>query len=122
MTVDPTFVSWLKQPALYAISTVAGASAAWGDKATTSSVVSPLRNQADADAMADFQAAFLAGPLMQDKALIPGLRSDLVGKCITLKGDRLGYEVAGGVNVFVIGASENEDGNTTVITVLKKAA
>ena len=121
MTVDPNFVSWLKQPALYAVSSVAGAAAAWGDKATTSSVVSPLRNQADAAAMAVTQAAFMAGPLPQDKAIIPGLRSDLIGKCITLKGDRLGYE-AGGVPVFVIGASENEQSNTTTITVLKKAS
>jgi len=120
MSIDPGFAAWLKQDALYAISAVAGASAAWGDKAISSTVVSPLANESDAQTIADAQAAFMAGPLAQDKVVVAGHRKDLIGQCITVTGDRLGYEA--GAAVFVIGAAEADPGSTTTLTVLKRTA
>lgn len=111
--VDALYAQWLKSDALYALSTVTGAQAAWGDKALDSSTLSALANGADAATEAAAQSAFLAGPLAIDNAIIKGQRQDLLGQVITLTGDRLGYGGAG-KSVFVISVAENENGTSTL--------
>lgn len=116
--VDPGYASWLKSDARYVGATIAGAAAAWGDKALDSRIVSPLAYKADAQAEATKQAQFLAGPIARDNVLVKGLRRDLLGQLVTLTGDRLGYEA--GAAVFVIGVKENDGVRTTLLTVLKR--
>jgi hypothetical protein len=117
-TVDPGYGAWLKTSARYVGATIAGAAASWGDKAVDSAVISPLAYKADAQAEATAQAQFLAGPIAQDSIVVKGIRKDLIGKLISVGGDRLGYEA--GAAVFVIGAAESETARTTTLTVLKR--
>lgn len=116
-TVEPGYAAWLKTDARYVGATIAGAKAAWGDKAINATIVSPLAFKADAQAEAVKQAQFHAGPVARDKAIVKGYRKDLIAQVVTLFGDRLGYEP--GPSVFVIGAAENANGTTT-LTILKR--
>lgn len=118
-TVDPGYGAYLKAPARYVSATIAGAGAAWGDKALTSTIISPIALKADAQAEAVRQAQFLAGPIARDRHTVKGLRHDLIGKLITLQGDRLGYEGAGSL-AFVIAAVESDEVRMTALTVLKR--
>jgi hypothetical protein len=117
--VDPAYVTYLKSDAAYVTVTVAGSLAKWGDKAASSTIMSPLAFTSEAVAEAARQATFLAGPLVRDRHVVAGLQHDLVGKIVTIRGDRLGYTDAG-VEVFVLGAVEANDGNTTELSVLKR--
>ena len=117
-TVDPGYGAYLKAPARYVTAAIAGAAAAWGDKATKTTIITPIANKADAQTEANRQAQFLAGPIARDRHVVKGLRRDLIGKLITLNGDRAGYE--NGSLAFVIGAAEPDEIRTTVLTVLKR--
>jgi hypothetical protein len=81
--------------------------------------MSPLAFKADADAEVVRQASFLRGPIAKDVHVLPGKLSSRVGRIVTIKNPKLGY--AAGVDVFVLGAVENENGTTT-LTVLKRMA
>lgn len=118
MAVQSAYGAWLKSDALYSTSVVAGAAASWGNKAVTTTVISPLVSKADADAECARQAAFLSGVRAQDTAVVKGQRRDLIGKAITLNGDRLGYEA--GAIVFVIAADETAIVGCTVLKVIKR--
>jgi hypothetical protein len=117
-TVDAGYASWLKATQRTVGATIAGAQAAWGDGAVDSAVMSPLAFKTDAQAEATYQAQFLAGPLARDKIVVSGLRHDLLGRLVTIFGDRLGYEE--GADVFVLGVAETEGIRTTTLTVLKR--
>jgi len=117
-TVEPGYAAWLKAPARFVTTTIAGAAATWGDKALDSEAVSPLAYKADAQAEATRQAQFLAGPLVRDRITVPGLRKDLLGKNVTIYGDRLGYE--NGATVFVLNVAEQDGARMTTLTVLKR--
>lgn len=116
-TVEAGYAAWLKTDARYVGATIAGAKASWGDKAINSATISPLAFKADAQAEATRQAQFLAGPIARDSVVIKGYRKDLIGRLVTVFSDRLGYDA--GPSAFVIGASENANGTTT-LTVLKR--
>lgn len=118
-TVDPGYGAYLKAPARYVTAVIAGAAAAWGDKALASTINTPIALKADAQTEANRQAQFLAGPIARDRHIVKGLRRDLIGKLIVLQGDRLGYE-GNGALAFVIGASESDEIRTTTLTVLKR--
>jgi len=120
MAVEPGYAAWLKAPARYVTTNVAGAATRWGDKAQNSTIISPLALKDDAQAEATRQALFLAGPLSRDRIVVKGLRHDLIGTQRRIRGDRLGYETA--PICFVIGAAEAEDGRTTTLTVLRRGA
>lgn len=115
--VASDFAAWLKSDALYATANGAGV-AIWGETAKDSTVITPLAELVDAQTEADYQAAFLSGPLAKDQVVVPGYRVDLIGQCLTITGDRLGY--SGGADVFVIGAEESDGKNVTTLTVLKR--
>lgn len=110
MSVDASFADWLKADARY-VTAPAAAAAAWGDGARETTIVSPLALQADAAAEAANQAAILAGPLAIDEHDVPGARVDLVGRCVTIAADRLGY--GAGRACLVVGATE-KPGFTTL--------
>jgi len=116
--VEPGYAAWLKTDARYVSATVAGAVGAWGDLAEDSSILSPLALKADAQTVANQQAAILAGPLARDSITVPGLHSNKIGSAVTITGDRAGYE--NGATVLVIGAQENDTVKTTVLTVIKR--
>lgn len=110
--VAVSVADYLKATALFAA--VATPSAvAWGDRGVESEIISPLWDKAGAEAEGARQAAFLAGPLVEEVARVPGLRRDLMLKTVTISGDRLGY--AAGATVFVIGFSELETNETELI-------
>jgi len=116
--VPSGFGAWLKSPARYSTATIVGAADAWGEKATTSTNVSPLAYKTDADAEAVRQAQFLAGPIARDTHVVIGARSDLIGRVVRIIGPKLGYD--DGVDVFVVAAVESETNGTTALTVLKR--
>lgn len=120
MPVDAAIVEWLKQGALFASATDAGVGAAWGADASETEIVSPLALEADAAAEATRQQAFLEGPLVVEVHDVPGLRSDLFGRPVTIVANRLGYDA--GVVVFVIGVEEQERVERTRLTVLRRLA
>lgn len=116
-SVPAGYGAYLQADGRYTTAAISGASAAWGDKALASSIMSPIAYKADADTEVARQAQFLAGPLVRDITLVPGQRSDLLFQVVTIYADRLGYE--GGAVVFVIGVAEQTNG--TLLTVLKRA-
>lgn len=116
--IEPGYAAWLKADARYVSATVAGAVASWGDLAEDAAIISPLALKADAQTVANQQAGILAGPLARDTILVAGLHSDKIGLAITITGDRGGYE--DGATVIVIGAQENNDVRSTILTVIKR--
>lgn len=115
--VDAGYAAYLRGPARYVTTTLPDQVTRFGDKVQASTIISPIAEKAPAQAEATRQAQFLAGPIAQDFHIVKGQRRDLIARSITVIGDRLGYEA--GVNVFVIGAAELDDG-TTRLTVLKR--
>lgn len=118
MTVDAGIVGWLKNGAEYASSTDGAFATAWDVEAVETEIVSPLALAADAATEAALQQAFLEGPLAVEKHDVTGLRSDLVGQCITITISALGYDA--GLAVFVIAAEESASVKRTTLTVLRK--
>lgn len=117
--VSITVAEYLKSEALFA-SVASPSGVAWAGRAVESQIISPLYFGDDAAAEATRQAAFLAGPLVEDVLIIPGQRKDLFLKAITADGDKLGY--SGGKPCFVIGFNERDDGHTELTVVRSLAA
>ena len=115
-SVDSGYALWLRSPALYA-NAAAVLPAGLQASAIDSEIISPLATKAAAEAEAARQIAVLGGVLVEDRHVVAGARRDLIGKCITLQGDQLGYDA--GVAVFVIDADEQED-NLTALHVLRR--
>jgi hypothetical protein len=129
MSVDLELARWLKEGVKFASADNAGVAAAFGALGRTTEIRGPLALAAGADAEAVRQVAFLGGPLVEDVAVVSGLRRDLLGKCITLRADppegqaanaarQLGYEL--GQPVFVIGYQEHDKAELTTLFVLRK--
>jgi hypothetical protein len=117
MSVDPGYADYLKSESLTAVAAVAGAEAKWGDRAVTSSIMTPLVDLTATNVEAAAQADFLAGPCARDTIVVRGKLASLFLRPVTIKGDRLGYESS--PVVFVLAATENPNGTTT-LTVLKR--
>lgn len=118
MPVDAAQVQWLKDGAKFEVSTDAGIVAAWGADASETEIVSPLALVADATPEAARQEAFLKGPLVVDRHIVPGLKAHLTGRPVTLTIARLGYDA--GLDVFVLGAEEQDGVELTTLTVLRR--
>lgn len=115
-----TVADYLKNVALFTAAANPGG-VAWGAaRAIESEIISPLYEKADADAEAVRQAAFLAGPLVEDVVTVKGARRDLMLQPITIEGDMLG--MAGGVAAFVIGFEERDNGQTDLVVIRSLAA
>lgn len=120
MSVDAGLAAWLKEGMLYASATDAGIATAWGTEAVETTMISPLALLGAAAAEAARQQAFFEGPLAVEVHDVAGLRSDLLGKPVTIVCDRLGY--AAGLTVFVIGYEEQAKVDRTNLTVLRRLA
>lgn len=118
MTVDAGFARWLREGVLFAPANDAAIALRWGESARASEVRSGLATQAGAQAEAARQLAFLKEPIAVDEHLVPGSRADLLGRAVTISGDRLGYEA--GADVFVIEVEELDTTAQTKLIVLRR--
>ncbi|HYI39984.1 MAG TPA: hypothetical protein VE053_06670 [Allosphingosinicella sp.] len=116
--VDAGTVAWLKGGVLFASSTDTGIATAWGVDASETEIVSCLALSSAAATEAARQQDFLEGPLAVERHNVKGLRSDLIGRPVTITVAQLGYDA--GLTVFVIGAEEAADVERTYLTVLRK--
>ena len=116
VNVDQGLASWLQSEALFADATDGLVAGRWGSRATITEIISSLAFEDDATAEAGRQLSFLEGPLAKDEHIVPGMQSNLIGTLVELSGPDLGYEA--GAVVFVLGAVESENANTTQLTVL----
>jgi hypothetical protein len=116
--VDAAKVEWLRSEAKFRSSVDAAIKADWGDRAVESEVITSIAVKADAVAEASAQAAFLKGPLVIDRHLVPGLRRDVLCKLLTLRIGRLGYDA--GIRCFVVRVEEQQDVERTLLTVLRR--
>jgi len=118
------FASYLKSDALFATAQDATIAGRWGADAIDTKLVSAIASAADANSEAVRQLTFLSGPLVADEHIVPGRRHDLIGRRVRMRTydpQPLGYDDAG-VIVFVIGAVESGDSDTTTLTVLRRLA
>lgn len=115
MTVAGDYAAYLKATALFATVTIADA-ASWPDGVTLERQSSMATVDGGVSEAAR-QAAFLGRNTVRDTAVVPGRRSDLIGKPIVGRIDRLGY--ANGAMAFVIGAEERAN-ETTLLTLVRK--
>lgn len=121
MSVDAGFAAWLQSEALFVARSDATLAARWGTKAVESEGMTPLALRADVEAEADRQLEFLGGPLVRDTHLVKGLRRDLIGRVVTITGDRLGYTAAG-KPCFVVGVEEIDGAEMSRLTVIASLA
>lgn len=121
--VDPPFARWLQDAALFATRASAPVTTRWGTTALTAERVTGLARQADAEAEADRQLAFLSkGPFAIDEHQLPigaGWVQHL-GRVVTLTNDQLGYDEA--TDVFVLEAVDDRATGLSTIVVLAPLA
>jgi hypothetical protein len=118
MSVDAATVDWLKRGHMLVSSTDSAFATAWGTEATETEIISALALAADATTEAGRQQPFLEGPLVIDLHDVPGLRTDLLGRVVTLTAAQLSYD--SGVVCFVIGVEEKQGPERTLLTVLRR--
>lgn len=116
--VDADFAEWLRSEALMARAVDAPTDAKWGALAIDTRISSALALKVDADAEAVRQLAFLTGPPVVETLRVEGKQIGLLGRVVTLRTATGDY--AGGVQVFVLGADESEQGGGTRLTVLRR--
>lgn len=119
-SVDPLFAQWLQSDGLWVVADDTAGSALWGSGALTVERASSIAFKGDAATEAARQLSFLKGPLVMDEHVLSGQWRSYRGQVITLTGDRLGYE--NGVNVFVLGAEDNQATGLSTVTVLRRLA
>ena len=115
-TVDQGFAAWLKAGA-YTLTATPADAGRWGEGSSVASR-SPFATVAGARAEADRLAAFFGRPIVRDRAVVDGRARRLIGRCIRLVSDDLGYGAPGRV-VLVVGVAE-QDNNTSVLTILRR--
>lgn len=115
--VDTPLAIWLKSEEATAIAEDAPTAALWGAIAIESKGSSCIALEADAQAEAASQRAFLGPPTAVDKVRVPGRHAGLIGKVITLTASAGGF--AAGPAVMVIAVDELDDGGTQ-LTVLRR--
>ncbi|MCH4893373.1 hypothetical protein GO308_09655 [Sphingomonas sp. SFZ2018-12] len=119
MSVDAVTAAYLKSEAMF-VTRSPGAAIDWAGSDRVGEIVSPLAAQADAQAEADRQLAFLAAPRSIERIEVPGNRADLLGRAVTIAAKGGGYDA--GVAVFVIGVEELAEVDRTILTVLRRLA
>lgn len=112
-----TYAEWLQAEALFSESVSAGIVAAWGDDALTSETITALASSAAAATEADRQLLFLAQALAIDVHDMAGRFTPYIGKTITIKCPRLGYDA--GVACLVLGAVDDLGRGVSKVTVLR---
>lgn len=119
-SVDPLFAQWLMAEARQHVETDAVLLARWGVTAITTARTTTIATQADAQAEAQRQIAFLGGdgPLVIEEHELPGQWQPYQGQVITLTIDRLGYD--DGLDVFLLGAQDNRATGLSTLTVIRR--
>lgn len=117
--VDAGYAAWLTAGQLQ-LALDTPAASRWQAQGISAAIDTPFADRAATQDMATRLAAVLGGPLVQDRATVPGERRDLLGRCIRLAADQLGY-AAGGEVVIVLGVTEQANG-TTELAVLRRLA
>jgi hypothetical protein len=117
--VDPGFAKWLRAEALFAESTDATIVTNWASRAVVTEIITAIALSAGASTEAARQEALLGGPLVTDELSVKGLRSDLIGQCVTIASDRFDYGGAGKA-CFVIGVAESSDVERSTLTILRR--
>lgn len=112
--VAVSLAEYLRNPALFTAA-ASPSPVAWAERGVESEIISPIYSKADADTEAALQAAFLAGPLVEDVVVVAGSRRDLMLRAVTISGDKLDYSA--GVPAFVIGFNERGDGHTDLAVI-----
>ena len=92
--------------------------ARWGDKAQNTSRMTTIATRASAEEEALRQLAFMGPVAAIDQHVLRGSWRQCRGQVITITGDRLGY--AAGVDVFVLGAEDDEATSLSRVTVLRR--
>lgn len=114
-SVEQGYAAWLKGETLTV--TAIGDMARWPLGAKAGGVTA-FATKPGAMAEAARRLALTGTPYVRDIAVLPGLRRDLIGRCVMLVSDNLDY-VPGGNRVFIVAVAEQENG-TTIATVLRK--
>lgn len=119
-TLDPLLVQWLTGDGYREVVTDAAVAARWGDRAQTTERMTTIATKADAAAEAARQIAFLGGggPLVIEEHSLVGEWAAYLGRVVTLKIDRLGYDA--GLNVFVIGAEDDRASGISTVSVIRR--
>lgn len=117
-TVDPIFAQWLQDEGLWALKEDAPAIVKWATGAITAERMTSIAFQADAEAEATRQLAFMGGPLVIDVHTLRGEWRKYRGQVITITGDKLGYDA--GINVFVLAAADSLATGLSTVSVLRK--
>lgn len=117
--VDGDYATWLQSEASEAVAEDSAAAAKWGDLAIDTRISTPLIYAEDAQDEANRQLAFRPGPLDVEWLRVPGLHVDMIGRVVTLRASKGGYEA--GVDVFVIAADETDKVGGTKFLVLRRA-
>lgn len=117
-SVDPVFAQWLTSDGLWAVSEETALKARWGNKALTTSRMTTIASKADAEAEAARQLAFMGPVAAIDVHMLPGRWRQYRGQVITITADKLGYDA--GVDVFVLGAEDEEANGLSRVTVLRR--
>jgi hypothetical protein len=116
--VDPQFAQWLQEEGLWAVSEDAIATARWGNDAITSERMTSIAFKADAETESGRQLAFMAGPAVPERHLIPGEWRQFRGQVITVTIDQLGY--GEGLDVFLLAAEDDKATGLSAVTVLRR--
>lgn len=116
--VDPNYAAWLQSDELEAAAENADA-AKWGDLAIDTRIATALIYAEDAEDEASRQLAFRPGPLDVEWLRVSGLHVDMIGRVVTLRANKGGYEA--GVDVFVLAADETDKVGGTKFLVLRRA-
>lgn len=117
-TVDPVFAQWLQDEGLWSLVEDAAAIGRWATGAVTSERMTSIAFEADADAEAARQLAFLKGPLVIDEHVLKGEWRGYRGQVITITGDRLGYDA--GVDVYVLAVEDDLAAGLSTVTVIRR--
>jgi len=117
MSVDGATAAWLKSGYDTVIGQDVIAASVWGDAAIESEQVSPFAEKLDALDEAARQIAFLAAPTESVRILVDGLRAALIGKRIDVTCVRGNLSAT---RCIVIAAEEQQDTDTTILTILRR--
>lgn len=117
-TVDPVFAQWLMADGLWHVAEDAVLRGRWGDRALNTSRMTTIAQRSDAEAEAARQLAFMGPVAAIDVHMLPGRWRQYRGRVITITADKLGYDA--GVDVFVLGAEDEEANGLSRVTVLRR--
>jgi hypothetical protein len=113
-----TYGEWLRAEALFVTTDSATLLANWGDDAPKSTRVTALASKAGADAESARQQTFMGQPMAREVHTVRGRFAPYIGKTVTMKGTRLGYDA--GLDVIVLGAQDDLATGVSQVTVLRR--